>query len=308
MSKRDPTWLDLYGTSSVLANHAARLLRSARSCGLVPVARRTLQRLTRARRAPRAGRSAPPAELADACSWFDELPQIARGELSVTPIELGAFMRESSYPRRYYLTERRVRYALWHYAGFQLADLNHDDLVLDAGAQDGIWGELARRRCGCTVFDADLQYAPGVRGHRIGCEIGAIPLEAGSLTCIVSFCAFNCFEGEADRAFLREASRLLAPGGRLVIVPLCVADEYVNLYDPDIMTRTDRLDERAKHIAWHRWGTNFGRWYDERAFRERFLDAAADLTVRIVDVRVPNETDGGVRDFHAAVCRKPVSS
>jgi SAM-dependent methyltransferase len=167
---------------------------------------------------------------------------------------------------------------------------------------------LARRRYGCDVYDADLQYRPGVRGRKIGCEVGAIPFADRSLTCVVSFCAFNCFEGEADCAFLREASRLLKPGGRLVIVPLCVADAYVNLYDPDIVTDPDRLDDRAAHHAWHGWGTNFGRWYDRQAFRERFLDAAQGLTVRVVEVALNPQEDVGVRGFHAAVCRKPLTS
>lgn len=305
MTDTDVTWLDLYGTSSALANNVARMTRQVRACGVMPAVRQTVRRMSRAKPAAKSNCSTPPAAIADSCSWLGGVPEIERCDLTITPTELAAFMRDCRYPRLYYRAERRVRYALWHYVGFHLAELDRADVVLDAGAQDGIWGDLARRRHGCEVYDADLQFTPGVHGRKIGCEIGSIPLDDASLTGIVSFCAFNCFEGEADQAFLLEATRLLARGGRLVIAPLCIADAYVNLYDPSILRRTDRLDERAKHIAWDGWGTNFGRWYDQQAFCERFLAASAGLSVRVVHVHIQNETDGGVRDFYAAVCRKP---
>jgi len=301
----DHSWRGLYGTGSKLANNVARLAYGARSLGLGATIRQMMRRVGRSGGKPGAEpASAPPADIADVCSWLGDLPELERTERSISTSELAAFMRHADYPRFYYRTERRVRYALWHYVGLQLANLSERDVVLDAGAQDGIWGRIARRRHRCTVFDADLQYRPGVHGHQVGCEVGSIPLHDGSLTAIVSFCAFNCFEGDADQAFLREASRLLAPGGRLVIVPLCIADEYVNLFDPSIMNRPENLDERARHIAWDGWGSNFGRWYDHEAFQERFLHNLTGMAVRIEQVKLEPPADSGVRDFYAAVCTK----
>ena len=96
----------------------------------------------------------------------------------------------------------------------------------------------------------------------------------------------------------------MKPRGRLVIVPLCIADEYVNLFDPAIMDRPENLDERARHVAWDAWGSNFGRWYDRRAFRERFLQNLAGMAVRIEQVKLEQPADSGVRNFYAAVCTK----
>jgi len=298
-------WCDLFGTRSHLANNIARLAYGTKSFGLIATLQQALRRVRCSGGKGKAvAASMPPPDIADVCSWLDDLSELERGELSINISELAAFMRQTDYPRFYYRTERRVRYALWHYVGLQLAKLSEKAVVLDAGAQDGVWGRIARRRHRCAVYDADLQYRRGVHGRKIGCEVGAIPLPEESLTAIVSFCAFNCFEGDADKAFLRESSRLLKPGGRLVIVPLCVADEYVNLFDPAIMARPENLDDRARHLAWDGWGSNFGRWYDRQAFQERFLQNLSGMAVRIEQVKLEQPADSGVRDFYAAVCTK----
>ncbi len=301
----EPSWRDLFGTGSSLANNIARLVYGARSFGLLATVVQASRRVGRPGGKGKAvSASAPPADIADACSWLDDLAELERNERLIGASELAAFMRQADYPRFYYRTERRVRYALWHHVGLQLAKLSEKDVVLDAGAQAGIWGRIARRRHRCTVYDADLQYRSGIHGHKIGCEVGSIPLPDQSLNGIVSFCAFNCFEGDADQAFLLEVSRLLKPGGRLVIVPLCIADEYANLYDPAIMVHPENLDERARHIAWDGWGSNFGRWYDRKAFQERFLRNLAGMAVRIEQVKLEQPADSGVQDFYAAVCTK----
>jgi len=301
----DHSWRGLYGTGSKLANNLARLAYGARSSGLGATIRQMMRRVRRSGgKSAAAPAAAPPADIGDTCSWIDTLPGIDRTQRSIAPGELAAFMRDTNYPSHYYRTERRVRYALWHYVGLQLANLSERDVVLDAGAQDGIWGRIARRRHQCTVYDADLQYRPGVHGHQVGCEVGSIPLPDGSLTAIVSFCAFNCFEGDADQAFLKEAVRLLQPGGRLVIVPLCIGDTYVNLYDPAVMNRPENLDAGARHIPWTGWGSNFGRWYDRDAFERRFLNNVAGSAARIEQVKPGQPADAGVRDFYAAVCTK----
>jgi hypothetical protein len=121
------------------------------------------------------------------------------------------------------------------------------------------------------VFDLDARYPPGIHGSRIGADAGNIPLPSGSVSHIVAFCAFNCLEGTTDIRFVREASRLLHAGGRLVIVPLCIADAHLNLYDPAICVSRESFDAGARRIAWHGWGNNFGRWYDRDAFTERVL-------------------------------------
>lgn len=294
----------LFGTRSRVANAAARLFRSIQTSGLAStvseIYARTTERRKRAHTAD-AGTGDPETLLdRDSCSWLDAVPCTVLPERAVTPDELAAFMSAYRFPRFYYGGMRRIRYALWHLIGFERCGLDGGAVVIDVGAQAGIWGELARRKYGCTVYDVDLRYPHGVHGRRIGAGAGCIPLPDGTATHIVTFCAYNCFEGPADEAFIVEASRLLAPGGKLVIVPLCIADEHVNLYDPAICDREQSFDPGARRVAWHGWGNNFGRWYDKQAFEKRVLHHAAGMRLHVGRIKHPDLPCDDVPSFWAA--------
>ncbi len=218
----------------------------------------------------------------------------------VTECDLLDFQRRMDYPRFYYLAERRIRYSLWHYIGTELCGLDRSSLVIDVGAQAGLWGAMIRRHYGCRVFDLDLEYKPGRRGFRIGAPASNIPLESASISHIASFCAFNCFEGDDDSAMIREAARVLIPGGKLIIVPLCIGDEFVNLYDPRLLAGVERLDEGARPAAMTGWGNRFGRWYDREAFETRILRHAGAFDLEIHRVRHPFHRQEGFEAMYAA--------
>jgi hypothetical protein len=259
---------------SPLLHGAARVGYGFRTLGLRRVATELADTLshriyTRAR--PAQAEAGPRVQGPGSCSWLDDGGEWTVTDLTVTCAELAAFMAETKFPRLYYEGSRRVRYALWHRIGFALCGLTAASVVVDMGAAMGIWGRLARRQFGCTVWDADFRYRPGIHGARIGAGAGAIPLPSNSVSHVVSFCAFNCFEGPADTEFLWESFRLLAPGGKLVIVPLCLSDEHVNLFDPSLCTRRTAFDPGARREPWPGWGNPFGRWYSREAFRQRLV-------------------------------------
>ncbi len=280
----------LRGTRSRTLNGLARLLNSLQTSSL----RGTLADLWKETRfSPRRPDpqatdppSAPMPDLSQ-CSWLDRLSGIDMRTRDVSVREVEAFAECFDYPRYYYAANRRLRYALWHMVGFELCGLTRDSVVIDAGAQAGIWSRLARKRFGCQVWDVDLRYRSGVHGRLIGSTVAAIPLPDACATHVVSFCAFNCFEGEADTDLVREATRLLAPGGKLVIVPLCIADDHVNFYDPRIVPEGPTFDPAARRVPRPGWRNRFGRWYDEEALRRRICDHAGGFRRVIWDVRHP---------------------
>lgn len=302
------TWPDLDGTESRLANTAAQVASLIRVLGVsktaATLAGRLSSRLTQ-RSASAAQYHEDTTDLLMRCSWLADAPELTTTQIEVTCQDLSDFMRATDYPRYYYAGTRRIRYALWHMAGFRLLNLTPQSVVLDVGAQTGVWGRLARKKLGCKVIDVDLMYKPGLRGTRLGANAAEIPLPSESISHIVSFCAFNCFEGDSDSAFVREARRLLRPGGVLAIVPLCIGDEFANLYDPLLAVSPSAFDAKARRVAKPGWNTAFGRWYDLSAVRERILAHIPDFQKDLFQINHPPRAGDGRTCFHAIKCTKP---
>lgn len=303
----DPAeYQSLCGTRHKSLSHAARLWHAARSLGFLRVTRKLLRRTGRHRQKHAGDAAGTELELLKRCTWLDQVKGLRVIEGTVTSGELLAFQRAMHYPRYYYYAGRRIRYSLWHHVGWELAELCSSSVVLDLGAQAGLWGRMARRHAGCQVIDLDLEYRKGRHGHRIGSSACRIPLDDCSLTHVVSFCAFNCFEGNADSAVIHEAARVLHPGGQLIIVPLCIGDAFVNLYDPLWVDDIDRLDDGATAAAMPGWGNPFGRWYDRNAFERRILDHAKMFDVEIHRIFHPFHVDEGFGAMFAArLIRRP---
>jgi len=294
----------LRGTESRVANSLARLWWSYRQLGASRTFRKALRNLSRgvgvaATTGPASG--TPNIEAMRTCSWIVHLPNTHATEIEVSSQALAEFMEATKYPKYYYRGGKRLTHALWHYVGVMLAELSASDVVLDVGAQSGTWGHFVRRKYRCRVIDVDVEYPPGVHGDRVGADAAHIPLPDRSVSRIVSFCALNCFEGSADIRFFREASRLLPPAGRLVIVPICIGDEHLNLYDPRICTREDAFDVGARRVSWAGWGNNFGRWYDRAAFESRVAANLPGFEALIVTIRHPFTEIPWPGTMHAAV-------
>jgi hypothetical protein len=297
-----------YGTTSSLLNGVARVACCFRISGIRGVATEitnalSLQIKERHRPAPPGIRSG--AQNPGACSWVSGTGEWTNADLTITDSDLAAFMSEARFPRFCYQGSGRVRYALWHQIGFALCNLTRDSVVVDMGAGMGIWGRMARRQFGCTVWDVDCRYPPGFGEHRIGAPAGRIPLPSNSVTHVVSFCSFNCFEGPADTEFLWESYRLLKPGGKLVIVPLCICDDHVNLFDPSLFTDFAAFDPGAHQTPWPGWGNRFGRWYDREAFRQRLILRGPVYQRIIVHVDHDLHLPGLAPDYFAALFIKP---
>ena len=295
-----PDDAQLCGTRSKALSTLVRFALSARSLGPARVASKLISRAqARLNRPSDAGQSGNLETLKD-CSWLDALAGLQVIDSEVTEDDLLNFQRRMKYPRFYYRAERRIRYSLWHHIGTELCGLDRSNVVIDVGAQAGLWGSMIRRHYGCRVFDLDLEYKPGRHGFRIGAPASSIPLESSSVSHMVSFCAFNCFEGNDDSAMVREAARVLIPGGKLVIVPLCIGDEYVNLYDPRLLAGVERLDKGARAAALRGWGNRFGRWYDREAFESRILRHAGAFDLEVFRVRHPFNRHEGFEAMFAA--------
>ena len=160
-----------------------------------------------------------------------------------------------------------------------LAELRPGETVLDLGSGGGIDVLLSARRVGPegTAYGLDMtepmlalalenKRRSGLRNvHLLRGEIEHIPLPANSVDVIISNCVIN-LAADKDRV-LREAFRVLRPGGRLAVSDVVVLGEL-----PPVLRR--RADLWAGCVA----GALSDREYLDKLAAAGFEQAAVEVT------------------------------
>jgi len=177
----------------------------------------------------------------------------------------------------------RVEKLLEHFLSEESTHLTAGLTYIDVAAAGGGWVSCLRD-AGLNALALDLSYPQGVHGWRIGADAQEIPLPSGSVDAMSAQCAFECFQSDADIGFVREAARLLRPGGRLAIVPLYVEDVHYISTSPYTVVDSDRFDEGAA-VVWRddEYDEPFSRHYSPEALVDRLGDELGVFSeVRVV--------------------------
>lgn len=163
---------------------------------------------------------------------------------------------------------------LEHFVSLLLLAPRSGETLLDVGGAVSPFADHVSSALGCRAMRLDLDYEPGVRGDRIGAPADAIPLPDSSVDAITLHCTIDHFEGLADTGFVREAGRVLRPGGRACVLPLYLAEHPVNVCDPDLFAASVRFDPEARvhRVPGHR--NRFGRYYSVESLERRLLAPA----------------------------------
>jgi len=191
-----------------------------------------------------------------------------------------AHIARAGYPRNYAaggIDEggTREQKLLEYFVSLELLEPRRSDVIIDVASEWSIFPQVVRELTGATVFAQDLIYPPGVHGHRIGGSAARMPVPDGFADKLVAHNAFEHFEGNADSDFIREAWRVLRPGGLLCILPLFMSDRHVVLSDPLVDRRGVIWDEGAEIIELPWWHNRFGRLYDAPTLKRRVLEPGA---------------------------------
>jgi len=174
---------------------------------------------------------------------------------------------------------------LEHFLAFEATHPTPGHTYVDVAAQSSCWASCLRQ-LHVKAYSLDLVYRPGVRGWRIGADAQAVPLPSESVDAMSAHCAFECFQGDADVGFIREAARLLRNGGRLAIVPLYVDDAHFIATSPYTVVDPGSFDEDAT-VVWRddEYDAPFSRHYSPEALVDRLGDALGLFSeVRVVHI------------------------
>jgi len=221
------------------------------------------------------------------------------------------YLRRADYARfpRYYAGGTAPNFAeksLEHDIAAQLLDLAPGDVYVDVANAYSPVPEIYQDLYGCRTYRQDLLFPPGLRGNVIGGDAGAMPVPDGFATKMALHCSFEHFEGDADSRFIREAARVLAPGGRLCIVPLYLYTDYAIQTDPATLSlRGLRPDAGAAVYGARGWRERHGRFYDVPHLTSRVRAFMGDLRLTVYALRNASQVDRTCYLKFAAVFEQP---
>lgn len=185
-----------------------------------------------------------------------------------------------------------VEKALEHWVSLDLlgGPIGHD-VAVDVAANSSPFREIHWALTGIPTYRQDLSFPEGLSGVMIGGSAEHLPFWDGAVARMTLHCSFEHFEANADSAFIREAGRVLRPGGRLCILPLYVADVYHNITDPELDRDGLLFDDGAAIAEVRGWHNRFGRFYDVEQFQRRILAQAGDFIVTLFYVENAQDVD-----------------
>ena len=194
---------------------------------------------------------------------------------------------------------------LQHYLAAKLLKLNNNDIYIDIANAYSPASEIYHNLYGCKVFSQDLIFKEGIHGNKIGGDASNMPVPDAFATSMGLHCSFEHFEQNADINFIKEAGRVLKPGGKMCILPLYLYKEYIILTDPTVLPKggipfeSDAMLHCAKG-----YGNRHGRVYDIPHLITRIVNNLNDLKLTIYVVQNEKEVDSSCEVKFIALFKK----
>lgn len=208
------------------------------------------------------------------------LDEIARGltarGVAVTtfwadPQRYSTFFKTAAYRSDYYPVELQEK-SFEHFAALELLNPGPSDVLIDIAAEGSPLSEIAARRHGARAYAQDIMYPYGVSGNRIGGDACAMPIADGFATGVALTCSLEHFEGDGDTRLFHELSRVLRPGGKVVVIPLYLHYEAAIQSDPTYSAALDLpFDPEATIYCAKGWKNRHGRFYSPTSLVDRII-------------------------------------
>jgi SAM-dependent methyltransferase len=211
-------------------------------------------------------------------------------EYQIDKEEFCHFMSSNPCPERYknlfgdYLTEKLLE----HYISLKLLNLQQDDVFIDIAADQSYFAEYVSKKYGIETYRQDIIYKKGISISQ-GCSIPLLGGDASFLPFIDNYisamtlhCSLEHFEGDSDVHFIKEATRVLLPGGRICILPLYLGNQYYFITDPKLYDKSTPFDSDVYGLSG--WNNRHGRIYSPKKFHERLAKEISGMNLTIYHI------------------------
>lgn len=227
------------------------------------------------------------------------------------PIEdFDAYVEKAGYAALPYYDHGRAPSSrekyLEHYVSLRLLEPRAGQKLIDVASMNSPFSEIAAGLYGLTTYRQDIMYPEGVHERTIGGDAASMPVPDGFVDHLVMHCSFEHFEGDSDSRFIREASRVLKPGGRLCILPVYTSSTYAIQTHPRGLRRQHIQFEQGDTVfVADEWGPPHARFYDAGALMRRVVSQLGDLDLTIFHVTNLSQVGSDCYLRYAALFQKP---
>lgn len=174
-----------------------------------------------------------------------------------------------------------------------------DDVYVDVAAASSPWAHALRLRKGITSYAIDL--------GKVGKTYSNLPYYRIENATTTSFpdasvkgaslhCAFEMFVGSDDMQFIREVSRILAPGGKVVILPLYMHTHYCAYSTPEYFGKGYSDPMAKEYVRLDCMGVPSSRKYNATMLKGRVLDTilSEGMSYTLLALRNKDELGKGI--------------
>ena len=172
--------------------------------------------------------------------------------------------------------------SLEHFLAAQWLQLSPADVYIDIASLSSPAAEIYHNLYGCTAYRQDLVFPEGLHGDTIGGDAAEMPVPDGFANKMALHCSFEHFEGDTDVRFIKKAARVLQDGGKLVIVPLYLAERFAIHSNPAAWVRRRIPFDSGATVHWVRQrGLIHARGYDPEHFFDRVVRNSFPLSLTV---------------------------
>lgn len=145
-------------------------------------------------------------------------------------------------------------------------------VYIDAMASSSRWASDVNQKYGIKAYSVDINEPLNPTYCFVKADVTKMPFEDASIDAISVQSGVELLPGKTDIEFIKEAQRVLKPGGKCIILPLYLNSEFCNLYGRSYY-KQKAVKDMGEVISYVRldYDLPFTRLYDLNNLEKRLL-------------------------------------